>query len=139
MNILQHLDSYQILKKSFGQLFQNLEEKLESFQVIVADTFHMDTFFSDSKPITEFWIESMDIKEMKTYPLTCYFLPDQYKKLRKCRVDLQLTKEDQDLNCDTLPKFVEKTYQGWVARVRYKLPCITDFNFRFVYCKHSRH
>ena len=70
---------------------------------------------------------------MRTYPLTWYFLPDQYKKLRKCRVDLQLTEEDEDLNCDTWPKFVEETYQGWVARVRYQLPCIADF--KFVYCK----
>ena len=43
--------------------------------------------------------------------------------------------EDEDLNCDTWPKFVEETYQGWVARVRYQLPCIADFKFRFVYCK----
>ena len=77
----------------------------------------------------------MGMNEMRTYPITRYFLSNRYKKLRKCRVDLHLTKEDQDLNCDTWPKFVEKTYQGWVARVRYQLPCIDDFKFRFVYCK----
>ena len=135
MNILQHLDSYQILKKSFDQLIQDLEEKLESFQVIVGNTFHMNTFFSDSKPITEIWIESMDMKEIRTYPLTWYFLPDRYKKLRICRVDLQLTEEDQDQNCDTWPKFVEEIYKDWVAMVRYQLPSIDDFKFRFVYCK----
>ena len=135
MNILQNLDSYQLLKKSFEQLFQDLEEKLESFQVIVGNTFHMNTFFSDSKPITEIWIESMDMKEIRTYPLTWYFLPDRYKKLRICRVDLQLTEEDQDQNCDTWPKFVEEIYKDWVAMVRYQLPSIDDFKFRFVYCK----
>ena len=74
---------------------------------------------------------------MRTYPITRYFLSNRYKKLRKCRVDLHLTKEDQDLNCDTWPKFVEKTYKDWVARVRYgyQLPCIDGFKFRFVYCK----
>ena len=77
----------------------------------------------------------MGMNEMRTYPITRYFLSNRYKKLRKCRVDLHLTKEDQDLNCDTWPKFVEETYQGWVAEVRYQLPCIDDFKFKFVYCK----
>ena len=130
-----HLDSNGFLNKAFGQMVQDLDKTLESLHVIVANTFHMNTFFDNCKPITEIWIESMDMKEMRTYPLTWYFLPDQYKKLRKCRVDLQLTEEDEDLNCDTWPKFVEETYQGWVARVRYQLPCIADFKFRFVYCK----
>merc|ERR1719362_1111741 len=111
-----------------------MDKTLESLQVIVANAFHMDSFFCDFKPITEIWIESMEMNEMRTYPLTWYFLPDRYKKLRMCRVDLNLTK-DEDLNCDTWPKFVEETYQGWVASVMYQLPCIDDFKFTFVYCK----
>ena len=94
----------------------------------------MNSFFSDFKPITEIWIDSVDIKEIRIYPLIRFF--EQYKKLRKCRVDLTLTEEDADQNCDTWPKFVEESYKGWVAsRVRYPLPCMADFKFRFVYCK----
>ena len=51
---------------------------------------------------------------------------------------MQLTEQDEDLNCDTWPKFVEETYKGWVASTAaswYQLPCIDDFKFRFVYCK----
>ena len=124
------------VKNSFLQMVQDLDKTLESLLVIVANTFHMDSFFCDFKPITEIWIESMDMNEMSYYPLTWYFLPDRYKNLRMCRVDLHLTKEDQDLNCDTWPKFVEESYKGWVtSRVRYPLPCMADFKFRFVYCK----
>jgi hypothetical protein len=124
-----------VLKNRFWQMVQDLDKTLESLKVIVANTFHMDSFFCDFKPITEIWIESMDMNEMRTYPLTWYFLPDRYKKLRMCRVDINLTEEDEELNCDTWPKFVEETYQGWVASVMYQLPCIDDFKFRLVYCK----
>ena len=129
------LDKNSILKNSFWEMVQGLDKTLESLHVIVANTFHMDTFFCDFKQITEIWIETMDMYGIRTYPLTWYFLPDRYKKLRMCRVDLKLTKEDEDLNCDTWPKFVEETYQGWVAGVMYQLPCIDDFKFKFVYCK----
>ena len=125
------LDKNSILKNSFWEMVQGLDKTLESLHVIVANTFHMDTFFSDFKPITEIWIESVHMKEMKRCPLTQFF--ERYKKLRKCRVDLTLLEEDEDQNCDTWPKFVEETYQGWVAR--YQLPCMADFKFRFVYCK----
>ena len=48
----------------------------------------------------------------------------KFKKLRKCRIDLKLTEEDEDQNCDTWPEFVKREFQD-----------NADFKFRFVYSK----
>ena len=101
--------------------------------MIVGQLCDIDYLFSDSTPITEIWIESLDMQEICHCPhlrnqeirlngLTKLF--HRFKKLRKCRVDLELTEEDQDQNCDTWPKFVEKNFKD-----------IADFKFRFVSSK----
>ena len=61
-------------------------------------------------------------QELNIYRLTKLF--DRFKKLRKCRVDFQLSEEYEDQNCNTWPKFVEENFKD-----------IADFKFRFVYCK----
>ena len=120
------------LKNSFGQMFQQLDKTLDSVHVIVGRICDIDNLFSDSTPITEIWIQSLCIQEKSICPeirqevninrLTKLF--DRFKKLRKCRVDLELSEECEDQTCDTWPNFVEKNFQE-----------IADFKFRFVYCK----
>jgi len=122
----------QDLKNSFGQMFQQLDKTLESVHVIVGRICDIDHLFSDSTPITEIWIESLDMQEKSICPeirqennfnrLSKLF--ERFKKLRKCRVDFQLSEEYEDQNCNTWPKFVEENFKD-----------IADFKFRFVYCK----
>ena len=132
----------QDLKNLFEETFQELDKTLESVFVIVGQLCDIDYLFSDATPITEIWIESLDMQEICHCPhsrnqeirlngLTKLF--QRFKKLRKCRVDLELTEEDLDKNCDrnssnrrsmSWPKFVEKNFKD-----------VADFNFRFVYGK----
>ena len=124
------------LKNSFGQMFQQLDKTLESVHVIVDRICDIDHLFSDSTPITEIWIEKLDMQEkdigsklrhgirqeININRLTKLF--HRFKKLRKCRVDLELSEEYEDQNCNTWPKFVEENFKD-----------IADFKFRFFYCK----
>ena len=45
----------------------------------------------------------------------------RFKKLKKCRVDLTLTEENEDQNCSTWPEFVNDTFRE-----------AADFKFRFI-------
>ena len=126
----------QDLKNSFGQMFQQLDKTLESVHVIVSRICDIDHLFSDSTPITEIWIEKLDMQEkdigsklrhgirqeININRLTKLF--HRFKKLRKCRVNLELSEEYQDQNGNTWPKFVEENFKD-----------IADLKFRFVYCK----
>ena len=126
----------QDLKNSFGQMFQQLDKTLESVHVIVSRICDIDHLFSDSTPITEIWIEKLDMQEkdigsklrhgirqeININRLTKLF--HRFKKLRKCRVNLEISEESEDQNCNTLPKFVEENFKD-----------IADLKFRFVYCK----
>ena len=76
-----HLDSWQILKNSFEQLFKVLEDRLQSVHLIAGDIRSIDPLFSDSTPITEIWIERLFISETGCYQLTGLF--QKFKKLRK--------------------------------------------------------
>ena len=126
----------QDLKNSFGQMFQQLDKTLESVHVIVSRICDIDHLFSDSTPITEIWIEKLDMQEkdigsklrhgirqeININRLTKLF--HRFKKLRKCRVNLEISEEYGDQNCNTWPKFVEENFKD-----------IADLKFRFVYCK----
>ena len=120
-----HLDSWQVLKNSFEQLFKVLDDRLESVHLIAGDIRSIDPLFSDSTPITEIWIERLFISETGCYQLTGLF--KKFKKLRKCRVDLALHDKDRDPTFSTWPKFVEETFQD-----------IADFKFTFVKKKHIK-
>ena len=123
---------YKLLKNSFGQLFEELSETLESLYVIVVgDISYINHFFSDSTPITEIWIKGILMSEIrrqrapinsKSDELTKLF--HRFKKLKKCRVDLTLTEENEDQNCSTWPEFVNDTFRE-----------AADFKFRFIYSK----
>ena len=119
------LDSWEILKKSFDELFKRLEDRLQSVHLIAGDIRSIDPLFSDSTPITEIWIEKLSISETGCYQLTGLF--QKFKKLRKCRVDLALHDKDQEPTFGTWPKFVEDTFQD-----------MADFKFTFVKKKHIR-
>ena len=117
-----HLDSWQVLKNSFEQLFKVLDDRLQSVHLIAGDIRCIDPLFSDSTPITEIWIEKLLISETRRYQLTGLF--QKFKKLRKCRVDLAF---DREPTFGTWPKFVEETFQD-----------VADFKFTFVKKKHIR-
>ena len=137
-NVMTHFFGVmtQDLKNSFGQMFQQLDKTLESVHVIVGRICDIDHLFSDSTPITEIWIEKLDMQEkdigsklrhgirqeININRLTKLFY--RFKTLRKCRVDLELSEEYEDQNCNTWPKFVEENFKD-----------IADVKFRFVYCK----
>jgi len=114
-----HLDSWQVLKNSFEQLFKVLDDRLQSVHLIAGDIRCIDPLFSDSTPITEIWIEKLFISETGCYQLPGLF--QKFKKLRKCRVDLALHDKDRGPTFGTWPKFVEETFQD-----------VADFKFTFV-------
>jgi hypothetical protein len=127
---LTHLNVSRRLKNSFEQMFKVLEDRLQSVYLIAGHISCIDPLLSDSTPITEIWIESTSMYEIRrSYrpliqleeKLTGLF--QRFKKLRKCRIDLELTEEDEDQNCDTWPEFVKREFQDGA-----------DFKFRFV-CK----
>jgi len=127
-----HLDSWQVLKNSFEQLFKVLDDRLQSVHLIAGDIRCIDPLFSDSTPITEILIETLSIGEIRKYrdPIYsgCYELTglfQRFKKLRKCTVYLAL--QDQGPTFGSWPKFVEETFQD-----------IADFKFTFVKKKHIR-
>ena len=128
---MTHLDVSRHLKNSFGQMFKVLEDRLQSIYLIAGHLSCIDPLVSDSTPITEIWIETTSMIEIRhsyrppIYPdekLTGLF--QRFKKLRKCRIDLELSEEDEDPNCDTWPEFVKREFQD-----------NADFKFRFVYSK----
>ena len=125
MNILRQL------KNSFGQMFEVLEDRLQSVYLIAGRLSCIDPLLSDSTPITEIWIETTsmyDIRRSYTSPIhleeKITELFQRFKKLRKCRIDLELSEEDEDQNCDTWPEFVKKEFQDGA-----------DLKFRIVYSK----
>ena len=125
MNILRQL------KNSFGQMFEVLEDRLQSVYLIARHISCIGFLLSDSTPITEIWIETTsmcDIRRSYTSPIhleeKITELFQRFKKLRKCRIDLELSEEDEDQNCDTWPEFVKGEFQDGV-----------DLKFRFVYSK----
>ena len=127
---LTHLNSFRQLRNSFEQMFKVLEDRLQSVHLIAGHIYSIDPLFSDSTPITEIWIETTSMYEIR---LLKYRLPIQerltglfqrFKKLKKCRIDLELTEEDEDQNCDTWPQFVTREFLD-----------SADFKFRFVYSK----
>ena len=125
-----HLDSWQVLKNSFEQLFKVLDDRLQSVHLIAGDIRCIDPLFSDSTPITEIWIEKLFISEIDGSGAVNYQLPglfQKFKKLRKCRVDLALHDKDRGPTFGTWPKFVEETFQD-----------VADFKFTFVKKKHIR-
>ena len=123
---------YKLLKNSFGQLFEELGETLESlYVVVVGDISYINHFFSDSTPITEIWIKGILMSEIRRQRAPIYSKSDEltklfhrFKKLKKCRVDLTLTEENEDQNCSTWPDFVNDTFRE-----------AADFKFRFIYSK----
>ena len=48
----EDLGGYKLLKNSLGQLFEKLDETLESVHVVVGNVSDIDTIFCDSTPIT---------------------------------------------------------------------------------------
>ena len=132
IDIGEDLGEYKLLKNSFGQLFEELSETLKSlYVVVVGNISYIDHLFSDSTPITEIWIKGLLMSEIRRQRAPIYSKSDEltklfhrFKKLKKCRVDLTLTEEDEDLNCSTWPEFVNDTFRD-----------TTDFKFRFIYSK----
>ena len=128
---LTHFNYSRQLRNSFEQMFKVLEDRLQSVYLIAGHISFIDPLLSDSTPITEIWIETTSMYEIRH----CYRSPipiqkkltglfQRFKKLRKCRIDLELTEEDEDQNCDTWPEFVTREF-----------PDNADFKFRFVYSK----
>ena len=123
---------YKLLKNSFGQLFEELSETLESlYVVVVGDISYINHFFSDSTPITEIWIKGILMSEIrrqrapinsKSDELTKLF--HRFKKLKKCRVDLTLPESDEDQNSIKWLEFVKEIFKDSV-----------DFKFSFIYNK----
>ena len=118
-------------------MFKVLEDRLQSVYLIAGHLSCIDPLLGDSTPITEIWIETTSMYEIRRsyrpqiHPqiqpeekLTGLF--QKFKKLRKCRIDLELSEseEEEDQNCDTWPEFVKKEFQD-----------SADFKFRFVYSK----
>jgi hypothetical protein len=128
---LTHLNYSRQLKNSFEQMFKVLEDRLQTVYLIAGHISCIDPLLSDSTPITEIWIETTSMYEIgRSYrrpfqleeKLTGLF--QRFKKLRKCRIDLELSEEEEDQNCDTWPEFVKREFQD-----------SADFKFRFVYSK----
>ena len=124
---MTHLKRSRQLKNSFEQMFKVLEDRLQSVYLIAGHISCINPLLSDSTPITEIWIETTSMYEIRrSYrleeKLTGLF--QRFKKLRKCIIDLELTEEDEDQNCDTWPDFVKREFQD-----------SADFKFRFVYSK----
>ena len=131
----EDLKEYKLLKNSFGQFFEKLDETLESVHVVVGNASDIDTIFCDSTPITE-----ISILALSTIHLRCHLqrtpiyskrdeitkLFHRFKKLKKCRVDLTLTESecDEDQNCSTWLELVHEIFQD-----------SADFKFSFIYKK----
>ena len=54
---------YKLLKNSFGQMFKALEDRLQSVYLIAGHLSCIDPLLSDSTPITEIWIEKLDMQD----------------------------------------------------------------------------
>ena len=128
---LTHLNYSRQLRNSFEQMFKVLEDRLQSVYLIAGHISCIDPLLSDSTPITEIWIETTSMYEIRR----SYRILDQpeekltglfqrFKKLRKCRVDLELTEEEEDRNCNTWSEFVKREFQD-----------SAEFKFKFVYSK----
>jgi len=128
---LTHLNYSRQLRNSFEQMFKLLEDRLQSVYLIAGHISCIDPLLSDSTPITEIWIETTSMYEIRR----SYRIPDQpeekltglfqrFKKLRKCRIDLELSEEEEDQNCDTWSEFVKREFQD-----------SAEFKFKFVYSK----
>ena len=129
----EDLGGYKLLKGSFGQFFEKLDETLESVHLVVGDALDIDTIFSDSTPITDISIMALSMSDLRCHlqRTPIYSKSDEitklfhrFKKLKKCRVDLTLTESDEDQNCSTWPEFVNEIFQDSV-----------DFKFSFIYNK----
>ena len=128
----EDLGEYKLLKNSFGELFEKLDETLESVHVVVGDASDIDTIFCDSTPITEISIVALSMCDIRRQRSPIYSKSDEltklfhrFKKLKKCRIDLTLTERDEDQNCSTWPEFVNETFSQDSV----------DFKFNFIYNK----
>ena len=128
---LTYLNISRQLKNSFEQMFKVLEDRLQYVYLIAGHISCIDPLLSDSTPITEIWIETTSMYEIERSYRTPFQLEEKltglfqrFKKLRKCRIDLELSEEEEDQNCDTWPEFVKREFQD-----------SADFKFRFVYSK----
>ena len=126
----EDLGGYKLLKNSFGQFFEKLDETLESVHVVVGNVSDIDTIFCDSTPITEISIVAPSMSDIRSQETPIYSKSDEvtklfhrFKKLKKCRVDLTLTESDEDETC-TWPEFVNENFQDSI-----------DFKFSFIYNK----
>ena len=131
----EDLVEYKLLKNSFGQLFEKLDETLESVHVVVGNASDIDTIFCDSTPITEISIVALSAWALSISDLSqrssIYSRSDEitklfhrFKKLKKCRVDLTLPERDEDQNSSKWLEFVKEIFKDSV-----------DFKFSFIYNK----
>ena len=135
VDVGEDLGEYKLLKNSLGQLFEKLDETLESVHVVVGNALDIDTIFCDSTPITEISIVALSAWALSISDLSqrssIYSRSDEitklfhrFKKLKKCRVDLTLPESDEDQNSSKWLEFVKEIFKDSV-----------DFKFSFIYNK----